>query len=80
MNIPTDKFLSTATDTELATCKKRHEAALGMVFNAYDRWTHRKTIALINDEVSARAQVAKARKAGALLSKVRQVTSTVAFG
>ncbi len=80
MNIPTDKFLSTATDTELANCKKLHEAALGVVFNAYDRWEQRKSLALVNDEISARAQVAKARKAGALLSKFRQVTSTVAFG
>ncbi|MCE2722073.1 MAG: hypothetical protein LW865_02125 [Betaproteobacteria bacterium] len=80
MDIPNDKYLATATDTELANCKKCHEAALGIVFNAYERCLHRKTIALINDELSARAQIAKARKAGALLSKVRQVTSTVAFG
>lgn len=80
MYIPTDEFLSTATDTELANRKKLHQTALGLVFKPQSRAEHRKSLSLLNDEVAARAEVAKARKAGALLSKFRQVTSTVAFG
>ena len=80
MNLPNDKYLATATDAELANRKKIHEAALGVVYNTHQCWVNRKAIALIRDEISARAQVAIARKTGALLSKVRQVTSEVAFG
>ncbi|MCA3000370.1 MAG: hypothetical protein ING75_17415 [Rhodocyclaceae bacterium] len=80
MDIPNDKYLATATDAELANRKKANEALLGHTFNAHQRWVCRKSIALINDEISTRVQVARARKAGALLSKVQQVTSTVAFG
>jgi hypothetical protein len=80
MYIPTDEFLSTATDTELVNRKKRHETALGVVHSSHLRWVNRKAIALIRDEISARAQVAIARKTEALLSRFRQKTSEVTFG
>jgi hypothetical protein len=52
----------------------------GVVHSSHLRWVNRKAIALIRDEISARAQVAIARKTEALLSRFRQKTFEVTFG